>query len=575
MRIGVDARTCLAGFRGRISSPANKGARQNIDPLRRCWTSQPAITNGGADAWIGSPINKMGLHISKKRSEAGVSPGTRPIVGLHINKWRKVLDTSIGDAGASPGAGQTKGSQCPWGETSYRSKQQALDGSAHSWIGSPVNKLGSPINKMGLPIIKIRSEADAPPGLRPIMGSLTNKWGSMGDTGASPGARPNIGSCINKRKEVIGASLGACVAGSEDTLIGDAGASSPITGQGPIGSQSWRLIGPPINKSREAGASQGVGPDMGSHMNIMGSPIDKYETAGASQREMLGPVPITNWRGEAGVFPAPSVKPTIGSLINERVRARGHSQRSNNKKSKEARWWTGPKGFVHQQKPGYGLEQQQEARRGQIVGSHIRACGRRSQRSNNKKPEEARWWTRPQGSGHQPGSGLEQQQEAQGGQGVDWTKGVRPPTENRSCTGAATRSPGGARTPTSRGSGSSPTGRGTGSPKGAAIRNSGSSPTGGRERIGPHSYKESGTEQDTISVVQVNLNKSRAATTELNHVDFDVALIQEPNMGRKATISLIELPKRSFCKEYARAAVIIGERVKYWPVESLSSRDLQ
>ncbi len=45
-------------------------------------------------------------------------------------------------------------------------------------------------------------------------------------------------------------------------------------------------------------------------------------------------------------------------------------------------------------------------------------------------------------------------------------------------------------------------------------------------------------------------------------------------MGRRATISLIELPKRSFCKENARAAVIIGERVKYWPVESLSNRDL-
>ncbi len=72
----------------------------------------------------------------------------------------------------------------------------------------------------------------------------------------------------------------------------------------------------------------------------------------------------------------------------------------------------------------------------------------------------------------------------------------------------------------------------------------------------------------------VNLNKSRAATAELNRTNFDVALIQEPNMGRKATISLLELPKRSFCKENARAAVIIGERVKYRPVESLSSRDL-
>ncbi len=77
-----------------------------------------------------------------------------------------------------------------------------------------------------------------------------------------------------------------------------------------------------------------------------------------------------------------------------------------------------------------------------------------------------------------------------------------------------------------------------------------------------------------IKVVQVNLKKSRAANAELNRTNFDVALIQEPNMGRKATISLLELPKRSFCKENARAAVIIGERVKYWSVESLSNRDL-
>ena len=228
----------------------------------------------------------------------------------------------------------------------------------------------------------------------PTTGSRTS-LGSPVDSRISLGGRTEIGLPISKNGEV------GPRAGSGR---GSSSSSSPTTGQGPsiggacqtsrrwIGSYNRRWIGSPISKMGlpinkmgspiiktrcEAGPSQGVGPDMGSHMNIMGSPIDKNGIAGASQRARPGTVPTTNWRGEAGVFPAPGARPTISS------------QRS------------------------------------------------------NKKPEEARWWTRPQGSGHQPGSGLEQkQQEARGGQLVDWTKRDRPLTKNRSCTRAATSSPG-------------------------------------------------------------------------------------------------------------------------------------
>ena len=59
-----------------------------------------------------------------------------------------------------------------------------------------------------------------------------------------------------------------------------------------------------------------------------------------------------------------------------------------------------------------------------------------------------------------------------------------------------------------------------------------------------------------IRFAQVNLNKSRPPTAELNKTIFDVALVQEPHVnGNK--MSLIELPKRSYLVGNARAAVIL------------------
>ncbi len=76
-------------------------------------------------------------------------------------------------------------------------------------------------------------------------------------------------------------------------------------------------------------------------------------------------------------------------------------------------------------------------------------------------------------------------------------------------------------------------------------------------------------------ILQINLNKSKIATSALNDRIFDVALVQEPNLSSNLNIGLISAPRRSFCVNRARAAVIVdSSTTNYWPVTSLSTRDL-
>ncbi len=86
-------------------------------------------------------------------------------------------------------------------------------------------------------------------------------------------------------------------------------------------------------------------------------------------------------------------------------------------------------------------------------------------------------------------------------------------------------------------------------------------------------------ERPPLRVVQINLNKSKPPTAELNELKFDIALIQEPNIspgsGAGTRIPQIKSPRRSFCMAAARAAVVVDDsRLDYWPIESLSTRDL-
>ncbi len=80
--------------------------------------------------------------------------------------------------------------------------------------------------------------------------------------------------------------------------------------------------------------------------------------------------------------------------------------------------------------------------------------------------------------------------------------------------------------------------------------------------------------QEALSFIQCNLQKGRPSTTELNKWEYDIALVQEPNVNKEGKINLLQLPRRSFSKGQARAAVVINNDIDFWPVESLSSRDL-
>ncbi len=108
-------------------------------------------------------------------------------------------------------------------------------------------------------------------------------------------------------------------------------------------------------------------------------------------------------------------------------------------------------------------------------------------------------------------------------------------------------------------------------PLGSGTRGSGSH----RRRTRSNDRSHTAHRAHVVSLLQLNLNKSRPPTAGLNRTKFDVALVQEPPMGAGARVSYVDPPRRSFGKEKARAAVIVDtEKVHYWPMESLSNRDL-
>ncbi len=73
---------------------------------------------------------------------------------------------------------------------------------------------------------------------------------------------------------------------------------------------------------------------------------------------------------------------------------------------------------------------------------------------------------------------------------------------------------------------------------------------------------------------QINLHKSRAPMMELMDTEFDVALVQEPNITKGGTVALVDADKTGFCKGAARAAVIVSRRLNFWPIETMSTKDL-
>ena len=78
----------------------------------------------------------------------------------------------------------------------------------------------------------------------------------------------------------------------------------------------------------------------------------------------------------------------------------------------------------------------------------------------------------------------------------------------------------------------------------------------------------------SLRLLQLNLHKGRASTYELNRLEYDIALVQEPNMSNNGKISLVHTPKQYYSKGVARAAVIIGPDIYYWPIDNLSTEDL-
>ncbi len=77
-----------------------------------------------------------------------------------------------------------------------------------------------------------------------------------------------------------------------------------------------------------------------------------------------------------------------------------------------------------------------------------------------------------------------------------------------------------------------------------------------------------------LNFLQLNLHKGRPSTNELNKWEYDIALVQEPNISKGGRINIIQAPKQSYSQERARAAIIIASNIHYWPVDKLSTRDL-
>ncbi len=76
-----------------------------------------------------------------------------------------------------------------------------------------------------------------------------------------------------------------------------------------------------------------------------------------------------------------------------------------------------------------------------------------------------------------------------------------------------------------------------------------------------------------LMILQLNMNRSKGSIMELNSEEFDIALVQEPNVT-KGRVNLIQPPRKSYSIGRSRAAIIINEGTEYWPVDTLSGADL-
>ena len=74
--------------------------------------------------------------------------------------------------------------------------------------------------------------------------------------------------------------------------------------------------------------------------------------------------------------------------------------------------------------------------------------------------------------------------------------------------------------------------------------------------------------------MQINLQKSKAATAELNMWEYDIALVQEPNLTPGGALNLVQHPRKGYCLGGARAAIVVNETIEYWPIDSLSTKDM-
>ncbi len=65
--------------------------------------------------------------------------------------------------------------------------------------------------------------------------------------------------------------------------------------------------------------------------------------------------------------------------------------------------------------------------------------------------------------------------------------------------------------------------------------------------------------------------------TELEGLDFDLALVQEPNLSKKGTVFSASSNNSSYCKrdgKSVRAAIIINKEIDHWPLDKISGPDL-
>ncbi len=92
--------------------------------------------------------------------------------------------------------------------------------------------------------------------------------------------------------------------------------------------------------------------------------------------------------------------------------------------------------------------------------------------------------------------------------------------------------------------------------------------------VTPATFIREESAERNINFLQINLHKGKASTYELNRWEFDIALVQEPNITGKGKINLVQAPLQYYSKGVARAAVLVRDGIDYWPVEDLSTEDM-